>query len=240
MSAYQIGDAPLLVYRLIDPSTRQPVDGTVTCTVTPPTGSATTPTPAHPSTGTYQHAPTFTVEGLWTVRFASTGTVVDAETIYLFVGSTDAPPVWAPTLADVAAHIPTRTREVGVDNDYLGTFTASTQPTADEVATLIGHACAWVAGPAGDPVMTAAYSLLGAAAALRAAYWVEVAYPERDADVAVYDRLKDDAEQMAKDAATANRAAGGGTSLDPSSGEPLALVQYTFPAAPAWADVTFI
>jgi hypothetical protein len=87
--------------------------------------------------------------------------------------------------------------------------------------------------------MPAAYPLLAAAAALRAAYWVEVAYPERDADVAVYDRLKADAEAMAKDAAAANRAAGGGTSLDPS-GELVTLTVHGFPDPPPWKDLTFL
>lgn len=239
LATYQPGDAPLVTYRLVDPRTRLPVNGTVSCSITAPSGATTTPTPANPSTGTYEVVPTLTELGVWTIVFTSTGAIVDRQTVTLFVGDTDAPPAWAPTLDQVGAHIPTRTREIGVDNDYTGTFTDATEPTAAEVTVLIGHACAWVAGRVGDPVMPAAYPLLNAAAALRTAYWVELAYPERDADVTVYERLAEDAARAEDLASSVNRAAGGGGSLD-EDGRAESLVAYSFPDPPAWADQTFL
>jgi hypothetical protein len=149
-------------------------------------------------------------------------------------------PAWAPTLTSVAKYILTRTREIGVDNDYAGTFTSLTYPSAAQVTDLIADATVWAETRTGTPVMPAAYPAMTVAAALWAAYHVELAYPERDADVAVYDRLLQSAEQMIAQAAAANRAAGGGGSLD-SDGEVPVLVEFAgFPAAPAWADVPFL
>jgi hypothetical protein len=149
-------------------------------------------------------------------------------------------PVWAPSLVAVGRYIPTRTREVGVDNDYTGTFTTLTYPSASQVTGLIGDAAVWAETRTGTPVMPAAYPAMTVAATLWTAYHVELAYPERDADVAVYDRLLQSAEQMIAQAAAANRAAGGGGSLD-SAGEVPVLVEFAgFPAAPAWADVPFL
>lgn len=242
MAVYQPGDAPLVEYALTDPTTGAPVNATVTATLTDPTGAATGITVANPSTGLYRAVPNLSATGLWTLTWVATGTVQDTQTVTLYVTANGATPEaapWAPTLGQVAAHIPTRTREVGIDNTYTGTFTAGTYPTADQVSTIIGHACAWAEGRAGTPIAAAAYPLLSAAAALRAAYWVELAYPERDADVSVYDRFRVDADEMAASAAQVNRAAGGGGSVD-EEGRPDVLAAYQFPDPPRWADNTFI
>ncbi len=148
-------------------------------------------------------------------------------------------PAWAPTLSRVGAYIPTRTREVGVDNDYTGTFTTATYPTAAQVNLLIADACVWVEGMVGVPVASAADSLCGMAAALYAAYRVELAYPERDADVSVYDRFRLDAEALVDRAAAVNRANGGGGGTD-EEGRVDVLARWSFPDPPRWADMTFL
>lgn len=235
MAIYQPGDAPVVEYTLTDPATGAPVTATVTATLTDPTGTVTALTPTNPSTGVYRAVPALAADGVWVVTWTASGPVTDVQTVSLFVGDSPADEPWAPTLRQVAAHIPTRTREVGVDNTYSGTFTAGTYPTAEQVTTIIGHACAWAEGKAGVPVVAAAYPILSAAAALRAAYWVELAYPERDADVSVYDRFRVDADDLAVSAAQVNRAAGGGGTTD-DEGRPDVLAQYEFPDPPAWAD----
>ena len=153
-------------------------------------------------------------------------------------------PSWAPTLAQVAVHIPTRTREVGAADDYAGTFNASTTPTSAEVTELVAQACTFVTSRTGLPIVTTPTEVpdtCALAAALWAAYWVELAYPERDADLAVYDRLRTDAEAATKAAVALNTAAGGGATTDPPDGggtASTALPSHSFPAAPAWADAS--
>lgn len=149
------------------------------------------------------------------------------------------PPTWAPTLTQIANHIPTRTREIGVSDSYAGTFTADTTPTATQVTALIDDACVWAAAPAGTPIVTAAHEYLRLAATLWTAYQVELAYPERDADVTVYDRFRIDAEAARETAAAVNRANGGGADVD-GDGEPPVLAVYEFPDPPPWKDVTFL
>lgn len=108
---------------------------------------------------------------------------------------------WAPTLEQVADHIPTRTRNSAApgDDSLQMTFNAQTTP-ADEaanrfVASAVSEVLAAVAGsvPSTPPYLR---SLAQKAAALRAAADIELAYPDRDADVEVAERL----DQRAKDA----------------------------------------
>lgn len=150
-----------------------------------------------------------------------------------------AAPTWAPTLVQVANHIPTRTRAIGISDSYTGTFNADTTPTATQVTALIEDACVWAAGPAGVPIVTAAEEYLRLAATLWCAYQVELAYPERDADVTVYDRFRVDAESARDTAAAVNRANGGGATVD-EEGQPPVLAVYEFPDPPPWADVHFL
>ena len=146
-------------------------------------------------------------------------------------------PTWAPPLDAVAVHIPSRTREVGnyESNEYLGTFGTTTTPTAAQVTALIDKACTWVTGQTGLPLMPAAEPLCAVAASLWAAYWVELGYPERDADVSVYDKLRVDAESATKAAVAFNDAAGGGWQTDPTPAD-TNLVVGSFPEAPSWGD----
>lgn len=105
-----------------------------------------------------------------------------------------ADPSWAPSLEQVAGHIPTRTRNASVpgDTSLLGTFTSFTEPTDEQAGRHIADAVAEVLGAVGGTVPATPVFLAGlasAAAALRAAASVELAYPNRDADVSVYEQL---------------------------------------------------
>ncbi|HNX48676.1 MAG TPA: hypothetical protein PKL08_00810 [Thermoanaerobaculaceae bacterium] len=148
-------------------------------------------------------------------------------------------PAWAPSLAQVGARIPTRTREVGVDNGYSGSFTTETYPTAAQVTILLTDTCDLLAAKVGTPIMPAAYAALRVAATLRTAWACEIAYPERDADVTVYEGLLVEADAALEAAADANRAAGGGTDLD-SAGEVVTLVSFGFPDPPPYADWQYL
>lgn len=108
---------------------------------------------------------------------------------------------WQPLLEQVADHIPTRTRPSdppGTDT-LLGTFTSITTPTDEQATRQIKYACTEVLGAVGGTIPatpTFLYGLASEAAALRAAADIELAYPDRQADVSVYELLN----QRAKDA----------------------------------------
>jgi hypothetical protein len=106
---------------------------------------------------------------------------------------------WAPALDDVARHIPTRTRDTKTPGSdaLLGTFTASTTPDNAAAQAVIDGAVQFILSETGPLDETEAGLLTAARAAAewRAAADIELAYPNRDADVAVYAEL----DQRAKD-----------------------------------------
>lgn len=103
---------------------------------------------------------------------------------------------WAPGLTDVARHIPTRTRDgktPGSDT-LLMTFSGNTTPTDTQVQQLIDDTLGALEAQIGDiPGVVSTYPDL--AIALRAfVEWrtaadIELAYPNRDADIQVYNQL---------------------------------------------------
>jgi hypothetical protein len=106
-----------------------------------------------------------------------------------------ADPSWAPSLEQVADHIPTRTRSTAAapgDDSLLNTFNAQTTPTDEQARRHIAGAVAEVLGAVGGNIPAIPSFLAGLAseaAALRAAASIELAYPNRDADVQVYEQL---------------------------------------------------
>lgn len=225
-------------------------DSTPVATLTPLDGSpSTTPPISHPGVGTYTVAALLPAEGEYTLRTVATvggSTRVDVRRVAALppTSTVGALPAWAPSLADVADHVPTRTRpsaEWGASDAMAGTFTDATTPTRDQASRLIRRACLWVAGQIGTPVAVAAYPAAAVAAALRAAYWIEVAYPERDADLTVYDRLATDADAATATALRVNADAGATGGVEaPGGGAVDDLVQFDFPDPPPWVDNTRI
>jgi hypothetical protein len=192
---YDIGDPTWIVFQLIDPATGQAADATTaTSQVVDPDGITTTPVPAHQgAAGSGQYALSFTVgkAGVWRGKGIFTGTVAQTIPFVLVVAADSALLAWSPTLTQVADYVPARTRPgtPGAGDDTLtGTFTASTRPTGEQVTRLAAAAAAHVSGTVGtvDPTL---YSLATAAAAQRAAAYVEYAYPERSADLDTGDKL---------------------------------------------------
>jgi hypothetical protein len=112
-----------------------------------------------------------------------------------------ADPSWTPSLEQVADHIPTRTRDAATAGDtaLLGTFNAQTEPTDEQARRHIVAAVAEVLGAVGGTVPATPLflsELASEAAALRAAADIELAYPNRNADVDRFPQL----DQRAKDA----------------------------------------
>ncbi len=109
---------------------------------------------------------------------------------------------WAPTLDDVARHIPRRTRDTNAPGSdvVLGTFTPATTPTDSQAQAVIDAAVNMVlsvAGPVVQPGLPNASLVQQAArtaAEWRAAADIELAYPNRDADLSVVQELNARAE----------------------------------------------
>lgn len=98
--------------------------------------------------------------------------------------------IWAPTLVEVAGCIPTRTADVtnpGSD-EYLNTFTDNTRPTGVQAQVIIDHAVSDVKA-AVTSVTPALESVAKNAAMWRAAADIELAYPDRNADIDTYRAL---------------------------------------------------
>lgn len=145
---------------------------------------------------------------------------------------------WAPTLPDVARHIPRRTRDTKTpgSDQLLGTFTASTTPTSDQaqavIDAVVGTLLADVGPlPSSGALVQDIQTAARAAAEWRAAADIEVAYPLRDADLVVYDQLN---ARAADALATLKRvvAQAGGGQAD------VATPYWGFPAPPPWGDLS--
>lgn len=143
---------------------------------------------------------------------------------------------WAPSLTDVAKHIPLRTRDKtpGVDS-LLGTFTPDTTPTDAQAQAAIDDAVASVIAVVGAlPTTGSLVSQIQVAARVavewRAAADIEVAYPNRDADVRVYDQLNARAQQALDSLKLALAEAGSGLADT--------LPDWSFPSPPPWGDVS--
>lgn len=141
---------------------------------------------------------------------------------------------WAPLLEQVADHIPTRTRDATAPSDdtLLGTFNASTTPTGEQANRLINAAVAEVLAAIGGTLPATPVFLTGFAtevAALRAAALIELAYPDRQADVSVYEQLNARADAALQRLVDAVNDAGSGP-------EGSLLPQWAMPDPPWWGD----
>lgn len=144
---------------------------------------------------------------------------------------------WAPQLADVARHIPQRTRDTrspGSDR-LLGTFSSATTPTDGQAQQVIDDAVAGILADVGE-LPAAAYQAPEIAVAARvAAEWraaadIEVAYPNRSADLDMYAQLNARAGDALATLKRALAQAGSGM-----TGE---VPAWNFPPAPGWGDTS--
>lgn len=232
-----VGDAPTVKWSLRDDEGDPIVPASVTATLRAPDGTVATIAVASADPGDYAAQPLLSVAGDWLVTFTAVGPA-DVKFVAIAALPAGAAAAWSPSLRDVGNHIPSRTRSETTNEPY-GTFNDDTAPTGESVSGLIGAAVATVGGMVGTPVVAPAYPLCLAAAALWAAYWVELSFPDRDGNVSVYARLRDDAFLLTEQAKAVNIGAGGGT-VDPPDEDGLAnngLSSYYFPAAPRWEYV---
>ncbi|GAA2346928.1 hypothetical protein [Dactylosporangium salmoneum] len=152
-------------------------------------------------------------------------------------------PLWTPARARVASYVPSRPLVPAVDgsNVDLMTFDQTTRPTGAQVDQLIADAVNWVTDETGD-LDPSLYESATACAAIRAAGFVELGYPERNDPMRstannTSDRLLKQADQMLVKLAARNESL---TGVDPD--DPGAVFEivpaYRFPPPPVYGDWT--
>lgn len=143
----------------------------------------------------------------------------------------DEPPVWAPTLEQVADHVPYMTVDTVTpgSQEYLGVFNDQTTPTDEQAQRLID--AAWPSVEAAVGVMVEqVWPLAQTVAALRAAAAIVRAYPRDDGDLARAAALDARADADLARLIAANDAAGGaGPGVD-------LMPIYSFPSPVPWGD----
>lgn len=171
----------------------------------------------------------------------NTGGGTKSETVWV-----EAPPqpggvAWRPTLSRVASYVPSRPLVPAADgsNRDLMTFDATTRPTGAQVDQLIDDAVNWVTDRCGT-LATALYESATACAAIRAAGFVELGYPERNDPMkstanTTSDRLLKQADLMLESLAARNEALTGADGDTPDPAVAL-MPRWSFPPAPAWGD----
>lgn len=181
--------------------------------------------------------------GWWVLGWSVTGTGTDAPEDSFYVEPPPEPggPTWAPTRSRVAAYVPSRPLVPTPDgrNVDLGTWTDDTRPTGRQADDLIRDAVNWVLAATGELDSTL-YQTANAVAALRAAAFIELGYPERqNAEKATAnttsDRLFKQADAGLADLVAANKAKTGSDGDDPDAAFEIAPM-WSFPAAPSWGD----
>jgi hypothetical protein len=158
----------------------------------------------------------------WVLVWQTTGTGAGTEAQQIWVEDLPAAGgvAWAPTLERVASYVPRRTLVEARDGYGVmrRTFDGSTHPTGDEVSMLIRDAIGWVSDRTGLLDITLHESAMGLAAK-RAAAFVELGYPDNDADVKVAEILLRTLETDLKALAARNQAVTGEDPDDPNAAD---------------------
>lgn len=129
--------------------------------------------------GEYVGSITLSQEGIWVYRWESTGTGAGAEEGTLEVRRSaltydpSDPPTWVPSVGDVAVLLRARTNVMGTE---VGTFDASTRPTATQVQSVIDEAIGDVIARVGPYIPTRYTGEAKRLAAMRAAALVESSF----------------------------------------------------------------
>lgn len=141
-------------------------------------------------------------------------------------------PTWAPSVEQVADHVPYLTVDTVTpgSQEYLNTFNDRTNPTNVQAQRLIDGVWPVVAAAVGA-IVEQVWPLAQHVTALRAAAAVVRAYPRDDGDLPHAAALDARADADLLRLIAANDAAGGGAgnSVD-------LLPVYSFPAAVSWGD----
>ncbi|MER7280412.1 hypothetical protein ABT369_38845 [Dactylosporangium sp. NPDC000244] len=185
----------------------------------------------------------YTAAGWWVREWKVTGpgAIEPKETFFVAPSPLAGGPLWTPTRSRVASYVPSRPLVPAADgsNVDLMAFDSTTRPTGGQVDQLIADAVNWVTDETGV-LDERLYESATACAAIRAAGFVELGYPERSDPMkstanTTSDRLLKQAEQMLARLAARNAALTGadGDTPDPAVAP---MPVYSFPPAPSWGD----
>ncbi len=181
--------------------------------------------------------------GWWVLAWSVSGTGASAPEELVYVEPPPEPggPTWAPTRTRVAAYVPSRPLVPTPDgrNIDLGTWTDDTRPSGGQVDVIIRDAVNWVSDATGTLDLTL-YQSANACAAIRAAAFIELGYPERNDPMkstanTTSDRLFKQADQMLAALVARNKAITGADGDDPEAAFEIVPL-WSFPNAPAWGD----
>jgi hypothetical protein len=185
----------------------------------------------------------YPVAGWWVRGWQVTGVGAcePDERFFVAPNPTAGGPEWTPNRQRVASYVPSRPLVPAADgsNTDLQTWDSSTRPTGGQVDVIIMDAVNWVLDATGELDSTL-YQSANAVAAIRAAAFIELGYPERNDPMkstanTTSDRLFKQAELMLAALVARNKALTGADGDDP---EPVFEIapMWSFPAAPSWGD----
>lgn len=184
--------------------------------------------------------------GWWVLGWTITGTGADAPEDEFYVEPPPEPggPTWAPTRSRVAAYVPSRPLVQTPDgrNVDLGTWNDDTRPTGRQADILIRDAVNWVLDATGT-LDVSLYQSANAVAAIRAAAFIELGYPERSDPMkstanTTSDRLFKQADQMLAALVLRNKALTGSDGDDPEAVFEI-VPMLSFPPADSLGGLTF-
>jgi len=159
---------------------------------------------------------------IWTVTGTGAGVQAKVYNVRPLPSPSNTRPVWTPFLSEVGDYIPSKTRDITPGSDViLGTFNGLTHPDDGQAQRMLDKACTGILSLLGS-VSPSEYAQAGAVAAIRAAADIELAWPERAADLAMYTALsaRYQVEWEKLDELSAN------------------VPVYSFPDAPPWKDIS--
>jgi hypothetical protein len=228
-AVYDVGDPVSAVLTLeVTPD----VSTVVNVQIIAPDGSTASGTVTGPTVRNYATAFTVMMPGDYVVVWTVTGTgagitpqVINVNRLPIAEGRPD----WSPFLSDVADHVPTRTVDMTVPGSdlLLMTFNANTQPNGDSVQRIIDGAVSGILSIV-PTIVTGNHHLAKSAASWRAAADVELAYPERNANVNVYEQLNSRAQLELERLIQAAETGGGGAVAT--------FPVWSFPPPVPWGD----
>jgi hypothetical protein len=186
----------------------------------------------------------YPVAGWWVRDWKVTGVgaIEPDERFFVAPNPTAGGPVWTPTRQRVASYVPSRPLVPAADgsNTDLMTFGPTTRPTGGQVDVIIMDAVNWVTAATGT-LDESLHQSANAVAAIRAAAFIELGYPERSDPMkstanTTSDRLFKQADQMLAALVARNKAITGADGDDP---DPVFEIvpAWSFPAASPYGDL---
>lgn len=158
---------------------------------------------------------------VWSVSGTGAGVQAKVYNVRPLPSPSSTRPVWTPFLSEVGDYAPNKTRDITPGSNIIfGTFNGLTQPDDGQVQRMLDKVCTGILSLLGT-VAASQQAQAAAFAAVRTAADIELAWPERAADLTLYTALtvRADAEWKKMDELSTN------------------IPIYSFPDAPAWKDI---